>query len=60
MPCYTLHDDDPEAILFADVLRQVRADRLFWRVFSKNPWETLPSGRILALSTFRNENNNGI
>lgn len=35
MPWYTLHDDDPEAMLLADVLRRVRADRPFWRVFSK-------------------------
>ncbi len=35
MPWYTLHDDDPEAMLLADVLRQIRADRTFWRVFSK-------------------------
>jgi hypothetical protein len=34
MPWYTLHDDDPEAILLADVIRQVRADRPFWRVFT--------------------------
>ena len=34
MPWYTLHDDDPEAMLLADVLRQIRADRPFWRVFS--------------------------
>ena len=35
MPWYTLHDDDPEALLLADVLRQIRADRPFWRVFSE-------------------------
>jgi hypothetical protein len=35
MPWYTLHDDDPEAMLLADLLRKVRADRPFWRVFSK-------------------------
>jgi hypothetical protein len=34
MPWYTLHDDDPEAMLLADVIRQVRADRPFWRVFA--------------------------
>ena len=34
MPWYTLHDDDPEAMLLADVIRQVRADRPFWRVFT--------------------------
>lgn len=34
MPWYTLHDDDPEAVLLADVIRQVRADRAFWRVFT--------------------------
>jgi hypothetical protein len=34
MPWYTLHDDDPEAVLLADVIRQVRADRPFWRVFT--------------------------
>jgi hypothetical protein len=35
MPWYTLHDDDPEAILLADVIRQIRADRTFWRVFTE-------------------------
>lgn len=35
MPWYTLHDDDPEAMLLADVIRQVRADRPFWRIFTK-------------------------
>ena len=35
MPWYTLHDDDPEAILVADVIRQVRADRPFWRGFTE-------------------------
>jgi hypothetical protein len=35
MPWYTLHDDDPEALLLAGVLRQVRADRPFWRVFTE-------------------------
>ncbi|MFH0782679.1 MAG: hypothetical protein V2B20_12120 [Pseudomonadota bacterium] len=35
MPWYTLHDNDPEASLLAGVLRQVRADRSFWRLFSK-------------------------
>jgi len=35
MPWYTLHDDDPEAMLLADILRQIRADRPFWQVFSK-------------------------
>ena len=35
MPWYTLHDDDPEAMLLADVIRQVRADRPFWRVFTE-------------------------
>jgi len=35
MPWYTLHDDDPEAMLLADVIRQVRADRPFWRIFSE-------------------------
>ena len=34
MPWYTLHDNDPEAMLLADVIRQVRADRPFWRVFT--------------------------
>jgi hypothetical protein len=35
MPWYTLHDDDPEAMLLADLLRQVRADRQFWRGFTE-------------------------
>jgi hypothetical protein len=35
MPWYTLHDDDPEAMLLADLLRKIRADRQFWQVFSK-------------------------
>jgi hypothetical protein len=35
MPWYTLHDDDPEAMLLADVIRQVRADQPFWRAFTK-------------------------
>ncbi|MFH0997352.1 MAG: hypothetical protein V1844_17925 [Pseudomonadota bacterium] len=35
MPWYTLHDDDPEAMLLADVIRQVRADRPFWRDFTE-------------------------
>ena len=35
MPWYTLHDDDPEAMLLAGVIRHVRADRPFWRVFSE-------------------------
>jgi hypothetical protein len=34
MPWYTLHDNDPEAVLLAEVIRQVRADRPFWRVFT--------------------------
>jgi hypothetical protein len=34
MPWYTLHENDPEAMLLADVIRQVRADRQFWRVFT--------------------------
>jgi hypothetical protein len=34
MPWYTLHDDDPEAMLLADVIRQIRADRPFWRGFT--------------------------
>jgi hypothetical protein len=34
MPWYTLHDDDPEAMLLADVIRQVRADQPFWRLFT--------------------------
>jgi hypothetical protein len=35
MPWYTLHDDDPEAILLADIIRQIRADRPFWRGFTE-------------------------
>jgi hypothetical protein len=35
MPWYTLHDDDPEALLLADVIRQVRADRPFWQGFAE-------------------------
>jgi hypothetical protein len=35
MPWYTLHDDDPEAMLLADVIRQIRADQPFWRAFTK-------------------------
>jgi len=35
MPWYTLYDDDPEAMLVADVIRQVRADRPFRRVFTE-------------------------
>ncbi len=35
MPWYTLHDNDPEALLLAGVLRQVRADQPFWRLFTK-------------------------
>jgi hypothetical protein len=35
MPWYTLHDDDPEAVLLADVIRQVRADRPFWWGFTE-------------------------
>jgi hypothetical protein len=35
MPWYTLHDDDPEAMLLADVIRQIRADRRFWKVFAE-------------------------
>jgi hypothetical protein len=35
MPWYTLHDDDPEAMLVADMIRQVRADRPFWRSFTE-------------------------
>jgi hypothetical protein len=35
MPWYTLHDDDPEAMLVADVIRRVRADRPFWRILTK-------------------------
>ncbi len=35
MPWYTLHDDDPEAMLLADVIRQVRADRSFWLDFTE-------------------------
>jgi hypothetical protein len=34
MPWYTLHDDDPEAMLLADVIRQIRADRPFWQGFT--------------------------
>lgn len=34
MPWYTLHDNDPEAMLLADMIRQVRADRPFWRGFT--------------------------
>jgi hypothetical protein len=35
MPWYTLHDGDPEAMLLVDLLRQVRADRPFWRGFTE-------------------------
>jgi hypothetical protein len=35
MPWYTLHDDDPEAMLLVDVIRQIRADRSFWRGFTE-------------------------
>jgi hypothetical protein len=34
MPWYTLHDADPEAMLVADVIRRIRADRSFWRGFT--------------------------
>ncbi len=34
MPWYTLHDDDPEALLLAGAIRRIRADRSFWPVFS--------------------------
>ena len=35
MPWYTLHNDDPEAMLLADVIRRIRADRSFWREFTQ-------------------------
>ncbi len=35
MPWYTLHDDDPEAMLLAELIRQVRANRSFWRGFTE-------------------------
>jgi hypothetical protein len=35
MPWYTLHDADPETMLLADVIRQIRADRQFWRGFTE-------------------------
>ncbi len=35
MPWYTLHEDDPEAMMLAEVIRDVRADGPFWRVFTR-------------------------
>lgn len=46
MPWYTLHDDDPEAMLLAAVIRRVRADRPFWRGFTKRLDEFMEHFRL--------------
>ena len=46
MPWFTIHDNDPEAILLARLIGTIRSDRLFWPPFTKRVDELLEASRI--------------
>ncbi len=51
MPWYTLHENDPEAVLLADLSRAIRVDSSFWPDFSKRTDELLQHQGICQRGT---------
>ncbi|MCP4350633.1 MAG: hypothetical protein GY795_34630 [Desulfobacterales bacterium] len=51
MPWYTIHENDPESILLADLMGAIRADRAFWTEFSNRTDELLKHKGICQRET---------